>query len=230
MTFDKNTSKLSLSKLKREKKAPQLQSNEQSSETINDPAPLIQNTTAEQKASEFSIEIQEKIQQIQSNPQFSEAVNDAVTAVINDSSSLIKETANNSKLPTEKDEVANTSQVKDSSTTKPKIIAPNPCLRELLSQCAVEQLLEFAVKKNDILGIISNDPSASNSKEKILSNLMGTSDYFQEKPSLKDIVGELLQLVFEICIEMEDKQLDINSFQANDDFQKLVLGRVILFM
>ena len=224
MTFDKNTSKLSLSKLKREKKAPQLQSNEQSSETINDPAPLIQNTTAEQKASKFSIEIQKEIQQILSNPQFSEAVNDAVTAVINDSSS------NNSKLPMEKDEVANTSQVKDSSTTKPKIIAPNPCLRELLSQCAVEQLLDFAIKKNDILGIISNDSSASNSKEKILSNLMGTSDYFQEKPSLKDIVGELLQLVFEICIEMEDNQLDINSFQANDDFQKLVLGRVILFM
>lgn len=215
MAFDKNTSKLSLSRSKRQRKAQQLQSNEQSSETVNDVVPAVENTTIEQKVSKLSLskmKKESKAQQLQLNEQCPETINDVVPAVINDS-----------------DEVASTSPVEDTSTTKPKITAPNPCLRELISQCLVDRLLEFVVKKNDILGIISSDESASNSIENILSNLMGTSDYFLNKPSFKEIVGELLQLVFEICKEMEDKQLDIESFQTNDDFRKLVLARVALF-
>ena len=232
MAFDKNTSKLSLSRSKRQRKAQQLQSNEQSSETVNDVVPAVENTTIEQKVSKLSLskmKKERKAQQLQLNEQSSETVNDAVPTVITDSSSPIKETVNDPILQTEEDEVASTSPVEDTSTTKPKISAPNPCLCELLSQCLVEQLLEFVIKKNDILGIISSDESASNSIENILSNLMGTSDYFLNKPSFKEIVGELLQLVFEICKEMEDKQLDIESFQTNDDFRKLVLARVALF-
>lgn len=108
--------------------------------------------------------------------------------------------------------------------------AANPFLLKMMAELAAKRLVNFIVDNNEVLGIISGDATATNSKENISAHILGTSDFFQDRHSLKDIFHELLRFANIICQIMEDNRIDIRAFDTDDTFQKNVISLMARYL
>ncbi|GFH46747.1 predicted protein [Chaetoceros tenuissimus] len=134
----------------------------------------------------------------------------------NSNSSIDEQPSGNSNSSINDEEGADHSSIDDdhsdseSSIDESKVPnAANPFLQKIIAELAAKP---------------------TNSKENISAHILGTSDFFQDRHSLKDIFHELLRFANIICQIMEDNRIDIRAFDTDDTFQKNVLSLMARYL
>ncbi|GFH46798.1 predicted protein [Chaetoceros tenuissimus] len=161
----------------------------------------------------------------------------SINAESDSTSSVIETDSNSDSSKEEKHSFIEDSSIDDGHSDSESSIdesnvpkATNPFLLKIIAELGAKRLINFTVDNNDVLGIISDDATATNSKEKFSAHILGTSDFFRDRHSLKDIFHELLRFANVICVIMEDHHIDIRAFDTDVTFQKNVLSLMARYL